>query len=77
MSAPEYPPNGGSWLGNAEVYERHRQDCLDMAESAERQGDAQGADEMRRAARSWSKRRDHEQRLMEMRQVNRRAHRGF
>lgn len=77
MSAPEHPPGGGGWLGNAGVYETHRERCQELAESAERQGDHTAAEDLRRAAADWRTRRDSEQRRMELRQMNRRARRRY
>jgi hypothetical protein len=76
MIAAEYPPIG-DWLGNAGVDERHRQQCLELAASAERQGDHAKAETFRAAAADWRASRDSEQRRMELRQMNRRAHRRY
>ena len=80
MSATEEYPHGQvgeRWLGNAEVYERHRYECVKQAERDRKAGNVTGAEAFERYAEEWRQRRDYEQRREEMRQLNRRAHRHF
>ena len=71
----ETPPGGGEWLNNAEVYERHRVDCLERAERAEQDGDRRRGLEWRRYAAIWERQRDRVHAEGQRRDLNRRVRR--
>lgn len=63
------------WLGNALVYERHREKAVALAAAARNRGDEELAADHLASAEVWRRRRDLEQRCMQRRQINRAARR--
>ena len=73
-------PGGGlmtEYLGNARTYEINRENCVRSLKAAEAAGDLDGVEYWKEHVQHWTEARDKEQRLMEMRVLNRRAHRRY
>lgn len=67
----EKPKSGGEWGMNAGSAERHRCDCLEMADMAAARGDAEEEARCRKLAEQWRGHRDRHHREDLRRALNR------